>query len=313
MKRTVILAAVLVLSSLSLWASDPPKLTIDLSGLFVTRTAGASLPFVSTDPNEGAGDVFTTDSAALTAWKAGGDVRLGYAWSKLGAEVRGFLLSKWTNSALYTSDGTSLIIETDPTTSYGIGAGDTMTANNESALKGFEANVTYDLTPTIRLYGGFRYLKVDESFDLLGASDGEPFEDDIWSTTNTMMGGQIGVNFEFLSLAEGATKGFTAQGRAGVALFSNSAHADFEAWMPQIGADVHKLSPAVEAGLQFGYCFTSMIEVHAGYGLLWVGQVAQANRQFSGTTSFNFEDVTVTPVFSGLIAHGAKAGLTIRF
>jgi hypothetical protein len=313
MKRTGIIAVFLFAASLSMWAADTPKFTIDLSGLFVTRAAGAPAPFLSTAPGEGTGDVFTTDNTALTAWKTGGDVRIGYAWSKLGAEVRGFLLSKWTKSADYTSDGTELIIETQPLTSYGVGVGDTMTANNESAMKGFEANVTYDLSPAIRLYGGFRYLKIDEGFDLLGASDGEPFEDDIWNTTNTMMGGQVGARFEFLRLAQGQAKGFTGQGRVGMAVFSNSAHADFEAWMPQLGTDVHKLSPAVDAGLQFGYRLNSLIEVHAGYDLLWLGKVAQANRQFLGTTSYNSEDVTLTPVFSSLIAHGAKAGVTIRF
>jgi len=313
MRRAGILALFLVITSLAMWAGDAPKFTIDLSGLFVTRAAGASAPFVSLAPNQGAGDVFTTDSTALTAWKTGGDVRIGFAWSKLGAEVRGVLLSKWTKSAVYTTDGTELIIETQPLTTYGVGAGDTMTANNESAMKGFEANLTYDLSPAVRLYGGFRYLKVDEAFDLAGASGGEPYEDDIWNSTNTMMGGQIGARFDFMRLAQGATKGLTAQGRAGVALLSNSAHADFEAWMPQTGTDVRKLSPAVDAGVQFGYRFTTMFEVHAGYDLLWIGQVAQANRQFLGTTSFNSPDAAVTPYFSSLIAHGAKAGVTVRF
>jgi hypothetical protein len=299
--------------SLPLAAADGTKVTVDVSGFFLTRGAGTASPLVSLVA--GTGDVFTTDSVALNSWKPGGDVRIGLTWSKLGAEVRGFMLAKWSNSAIHTAtSGESLIIETNPTTGYGLpGAGSTMTANNESTFKGFEANLTYDLSPAVRLYGGARYLLIDETFGLLG-DWGSSTEDDVWNTTNKMLGGQLGVRVDILRLANAAAQDFTVRGHGAFALFSNSAHSVFAVDISSrnSAADGSHISPAVDAGLQIGYRIGGAIELHAGYDLMWLNSVAQATRQVAGTTSFN-SDPTSTLVFSSLVVHGAKAGLTIRF
>ena len=317
MKLVGILTASVFILSLPLVAAET-KVTIDVSGFFLTRGAGTTTPLVSLSANPGTGDVFTTDSVALNTWKPGGDLRLGLSWGKLGAEVRGFMLAKWSNSALNTfPSGASVVIETDPTTSYGLSAGNTLTASNESTFKGFEANLTYDLSPAVRLYGGARYLLIDETFDLYGSwPPGN--EEDIWSTTNKMLGGQLGVRIGVLRLADAATKGFTVQGHGAFALFSNSAHADFallddgvDRYEP-VPVDASKISPAVDAGLQVGYRLTGAIEVHAGYDLMWLNSVAQATYQVAGTTPYG-DSPTLTLVFSSLVVHGAKAGVTIRF
>jgi hypothetical protein len=114
--------------------------------------------------------------------------------------------------------------------------------------------------------------------------------------------------------AKKPSRGSTDQGHGAFALLSNSAHSVFEVvdYYSDIVADGHKLSPAVDAGLQIGCRLGRMIEVHAGYDLLWLNSVAQASRQVAGTTSYNSEP-TLTLVYSSLIAHGAKAGVTIRF
>jgi hypothetical protein len=310
MKLVGVFTAMVLILSLPLVSAEGTKLTIDVSGFLLTRGAGTTVPLVSLYANQGTGDVFTTDSVALNTWKPGGDVRIGLTWSKLGAEVRGFMLAKWSNSSLFSSlSGGELAIETNPITGYGMGMGNPLTANNESTFKGFEANLTYDLSPAVRLYGGVRYLLVDETFDFFAS-----FEDDIWNTTNKMLGGQLGVRVDILRLADAAKQGFTIQGHGAFALFSNSAHADFVVvdYYSPTTADASHLSPAVDAGLQFGYRIGGAIELHAGYDLMWLKSVAQATRQVAGTTSYNSAP-TSTLVFSSLAVHGAKAGLTVRF
>ena len=301
--------------SLPLGAVEGTKVTIDVSGFFLTRGAGTTTPLVSLIASQGTGDIFTTDSVALNIWKPGGALRLGYVWSKLGAEVRGFLLAKWSKSATYTQTVNSLIaIETNPSFSYGLWLDQTLTANNESILKGLDANLTYDLTPAIRLYGGFRYLRINETFSLLGAFGGGNTELDIWNTTNSMLGGQIGTRVEFLRLGNEATRGFTAQGHGAIALFHNSAHADFTVVdiHDLVTAAANKVSPAVEAGFQVGYRLGRKIELHAGYDLMWLNSVAQAIRHLPAMTPY-ITTPTLSLVFDSLVIHGAKAGVTIRF
>ncbi|MCJ7485373.1 MAG: hypothetical protein MUQ25_04295 [Candidatus Aminicenantes bacterium] len=301
--------------SLPLGAAEDTKFTIDVSGFFLTRGAGPTAPLVSLIDNAGTGDIFTTNSVALNTWKPGGDLRLGCLWSKFGAEVRGFLLAKWSKSATYTQTVSSLLaIETDPFTSYGLWPGETLTANNESILKGLEANLTYDLTPTVRLYGGIRYLRINERFNLLGVFGGGNTELDVWNTTNSMLGGQIGTRIEFLRLDDAAARGFTVQGHGAFALFHNNAHADFTVvdYYGLITADANKVSPAVEAGLQVGYRLGRMIELHAGYDLIWLSSVAQAIRHVAAMTPY-LSSPPLSLVFDSLVIHGAKAGVTIRF
>jgi len=318
MRIAGILTLLVLVLSLPLLAADGTKFTVDVSGFLLTQVPGTSVPLVSLYANAGTGDVFTTGSAALNTWKPGGDLRLGYAWSKLGVEVRGFLLSRWSNATIYTSNGENLAIETNPITSYGMGsAGNTLTATNDGRLKGFEANLTYDLAPKVRLYGGFRYLQLNGTFDLYGYFGESSYENDLWATTNKLLGGQIGARVDILRPAGEATRGFVLQGHGAFALFSNSAHTGFttnysgEA-IYDIAADSHKLTPAVDAGVQAGYRMGRLIELHVGYNLLWMSSVSQAIRQVAGTTSYN-ETPTIALVYKDLVVHGAQAGITVRF
>ncbi len=315
MRPVVIFTFLAFIISLPLGAAESTKLTIDVSGLFLSRGAGATTPLVSMFDNPGSGDIFTTDSVALNTWKPGGALRLGYVWSKLGAEVRGFLLAQWSKSPTYTQTVDSLIaIETNPSFAYGLWLGQTLTANNESTLKGLEANLTYDLTPVIRLYGGLRYLRINETFSLFGDFGGGMSELDIWTTANSMLGGQIGARVELLRVDNEAARGFTAQGRAAFALLHNNAHADFTVvdYHDLVPADANKISPTVEAGLQVGYQLGRMIELHAGYDLMWLSSVAQAVRHVAAMTPYISRPI-LSLVFDSLVIHGAKAGVTIRF
>jgi hypothetical protein len=312
--RAFFVVLVFALSS-SLTAAEGMRLTFDISGLMLTRAAGTEYPLLSLASHAGQGDILTTDGVALNGWKPGINLKLGLAWGRLGVEVRGFTLGKWSNSAIYApSVGALLAVETDPITDYYLdGAGSTITADNESALKGIEANLTYGLSPAIRLYGGVRYLLLDETFGLLGEwTSGD--ETDTWNTTNRILGAQIGVHADILPPSDAAAGGFILQGHGAVLLSINFAHVDFAVvdWDNTSEMDGSRFSPGVDAGLQFGYRFGGSFELYAGYNLLWLNSVARATDQVRGTNSYN-GPAESTLVFGSLLVHGAKVGLAVHF
>lgn len=326
MKKILGIACVLalIMSLPAAAAAQGTKFTIDLSGAFLTRAAGSSIPLASSDyDNPGTGDLFTSDSVALDAWKAGGDLRLGYAWGKLGVEVRGFLLAKPSASAVFTNDSGDwmyIAVEFNTPNGYGLPAGTVLTtaAQDDEPLLGLEANATYALTPRIQLYGGFRYFQLNQSYLLYGqfTSSESDYERDTFTAKNKMFGGQIGARVDILPLADGADQGFTAQGHGAFILVSDKADVDFEciyggslSWAATGTAS--KIVPGVDAGLQFGYRVNRLIEFHVGYDLLWLGGVGEAVRQTRSIDTY--DDTTAVPQFKSFATHGAKAGVTVRF
>ncbi|HOW85336.1 MAG TPA: hypothetical protein P5119_08175 [Candidatus Aminicenantes bacterium] len=324
MKKIIGIACVLglIMSLPVTAAAQGTRFTIDLSGAFLTRAAGSSIPLVSSDiANPGTGDIFTSDSVALDAWKAGGDLRLGYAWGKFGVEVRGFLMAKPATAAVYTiAEGRVIAVELGSPCGYGAPSGSVLTAaaQDDKPLMGLEANVTYALTPKIQLYGGFRYLRLDQTYSLRGqfSSDPNNFELDAWTAKNKMLGGQVGARVDILSLAGGVTQGFTAQGHGAFLLLSNKADVDLQSvfgssslWAATGTAS--KIAPGVDAGFQVGYRLNRMFEVHVGYDLLWLGGMGEAVRQTRSVDTYG--DETADPQFKSFIVHGAKAGVTVRF
>ncbi|HOW85337.1 MAG TPA: hypothetical protein P5119_08170 [Candidatus Aminicenantes bacterium] len=306
-------------------AAQGTKFTIDLSGAFLTRAAGSTIPLVSSDyANPGTGDIFTSDSIALDAWKAGGDLRLGYAWGKLGVEVRGFLMAKPKASAVYTNNSGAWMqvgIEFESADGYGLPDGGVLTAmaQDDKPLLGLEANATYALTPKIQLYGGFRYFQLSQAYDLTGqfSSEVDDYEIDIWSVKNKLFGGQVGARVDILCLADGVEQGFTAQGHGAVLLLSNNADVVFQSsygsepdWADASGS-ASKIAPGVDAGFQVGYRLNRLIEFHVGYDLLWLGGMGEAVRQTRSMDGYG--DETADPQFKSFIVHGAKAGVTVRF
>ncbi len=317
MKRTILAALVAVVLCLPLAAADQTKWTIDASGFYLTRSAGSNSPLVSTYSNPGTGDIMVIKDVALTAWKPGADLRIAYSLCrKWGVEVRGSLLAKASKSFTNTNSSGSFIsyaIETTPVTSYGMPTEGSMEGtNNAEALKNVEANATFALTPSVSLYGGFRFIQFNDSFTLLGVFPAqEDTETDIWTAKNNMWGVQIGARADILSLLGKSSGKFSVDGSLGAALFLNKAKSDFylDNSLASALAD-NKLSPAVDAGLRFGYRLNDMFEVHAGYNLLWIGSVAQSVRMIANMNTY-FGDRTMA--FDSLLYHGAKAGVTVRF
>lgn len=253
---------------LPLAAAERTKWTIDASGFYLTRTAGSKSPLVSLYANAGTDDIMKTKDVALTSWKPGVDLKVAYALNeKLGVEVRGFFLAKSSksfNNVNSSEDWLSYAIETDPASPYGRPSGSHITAeNNANALKSIEANVTYVLTPAVSLYGGFRFIQLNESFAFDGGLEGSWDELELWNAKNNMWGVQIGARADILSLFQKEGGNFTINGHAGLALFLDKTKSDFTIDGTPFTDPISdsKLSPAVDAGLRFGYRVNGMIEV----------------------------------------------------
>jgi len=312
--RVLVLALSLSVMAAIPAAAETGKLSFNVSGLFMTRSAGATYPLISSWTHPGQGDILTTDEVALNSWKLGIDASLGIVWGRLGVEIRAFTLGKWTNSAEnMATTGTVYAIETSTQTHYGMPAGATLTADNEGSLREFEANLTYDLSPAFRLYGGVRYLILDETLRMHGDFPGGGFEDDVWNTENRMIGGQVGLRVDIPPPIDAASPGFILGGHCAFGLFSNSAHVDFAVLdSPYISdMDDSKVSLAVDAGLRFGYRLSGSFELYAGYNLLWLNSAALAANQVRGTTSYNSPPIS-TLIYSSLFAHGAKVGFAVH-
>ncbi len=316
MKRTLLLLALVVLFSLPLAAADRTKWTIDASGSYLTRAAGSNGPLVSLSANQGSGDIMTIKDVALTAWKPGADLKVAYALGgKIGVEVRGFFLAKSSNSFSVVNSGewVGYAVETTPISTYGMPTGSHMTALNDSnALKSIEANATYVLTPAVSLYGGFRFIQLNESFAFDGGIEGGWSEYDLWNAKNNMWGVQVGARADILALLGKPAEKFTINGSLGAALFLDKAKSDFSVGGLDYTEPISdsKISPAVDAGLRFGYRVTEMIEVYAGYNVLWMTSVAQAVRQVSSMEGYGG---LLNMSYDSLLYHGAKLGVTVRF
>lgn len=323
MKKLVVCLVVLtvVLSLPALAAEQHKGFYVDLSGAFLTRAAGSTVPLVSSSySSPGTGDIFNTGTVALKALKLGGDLKAGYNWGKWGVEVRGFALAKGNKAATYTNDTGSFMeigIEMAEANEYGLPAGDPITATNkdDKAIRGFEANGTYQLTPRIQLYAGLRYMSLSQSFNLYGVF-GTEYESDLWTAKNKLFGGQVGANVDILGQADDVTPGWTLKGHGAFALLSNSVDDAFSVDYTgteetAISGSAHKLTPAVDAGLRGAYRLNHLLEFHVSYDLLWVAKVAQADYQL--TSMKYYSDTAMTPVYKSFFLHGIKAGVTLYF
>ncbi len=317
MKRTGMLSALAIMLSLPLAAADQTKWTIDASGSYLTRTAGTNSPLVSLSANAGTGDIMKTKDVAPTAWKPGADLKVAYALSgKLGVEVRGSYLAKASKAFTNVNSSGSFLsyaIETNVIQPYGMPAGATLTGETQAnALKSIEANATFTLTPAVSLYGGFRFMQLNESFSLLGYLSEAENELNLWNAKNNMWGVQFGARADILALLGKPAEKFTINGSLGAALFLDKAKSDFSVNGTPYTVPISdsKISPAVDAGIRFGYRVTDMIEVHAGYNVLWITSVAQAARQVSSMGQYGG---ALNMSYDSLLYHGAKLGVTVRF
>jgi len=299
-----------------LTASAFAEWTIEASGYLAKRAAGPVIPLVSLEAHPGSGDIFNSSTAALDKWAPSFKLAIGTTWGSLGFEIRGFLLGKLSNSFTFGSGsiGDSLLFETHPVTHYGLSAHNTITQDHESAFFGIEANLTYDLSSAIRLFGGLRYVNLKETMAMTGLwPDGT--EVDTWETGNNLFGGQAGIRARLVKPLGPSGSSFIVTVRAAFGLFNNSADVDFTVFdydKEAIASD-SSLTPAVDAGLGVGFRFGGSFEVFAGYDFFWTGSVAKAADQVAATSSFNLNVVTSTVAFTSLLIHGLKAGLALHF
>ncbi len=350
MKRTglvFILPILAILLSIPLAAADKSdpvektdgqKWTIDLSGSFLVRAAGMGVPVASRYSMD---EELSTANTALDAWKPGASLKVGRSWGRLGAEVRLTMRAGSSASAFFDLAGgyNAPRLDSAGRTSY-IPYGDiTVTAGNSGqAVKGLEAGLTYDLSEAVSVHAGFRYLSIDEDFVLsydlnreldsmfqgpsAGGSPTSYMEArnraEMWSTGNRMMGGQIGLRVDFLRLAGAGQGRFTLRGRTALTIFGNRVKTSYVRSIDSevrdnIGVAKNKAVLGADCGLQAGFRLSRLVELHAGYDLMWLGSTAQADHQTATTYEVYYDQDTDHIDFRSLVLQGATVGVTLRF
>lgn len=312
-KKFSVILGILTLSVLS--ATAYAEWTIEASGYLAKRAAGATVPLVSMYPHSGAGDVFNSDDVALDKWAPSFKLSIGGSWGLMGFEIRGVLFGKLSNSGTHGSGSSweELIIETKPVTYYGLSPHNLFTLDHESTFFGIEANLTFDLSPAVRLFAGPRYMNLGEKMIMTGIWPGGT-EIDAWDVGNKLFGAQAGIRARLAVPMGLSGSAFNFTVRAAFGLFSNSAEVDFSVfdYAKDAQAAESKMTPVLDAGLAFGFGIGAHFELFAGYDLLWVGSTAKAVDQVGATSSFNPDHVTSTVAFKPLVIHGLKAGLAVH-
>jgi hypothetical protein len=322
--RLLACSAAIALMSASGSATDlvepPPAETafwLEGSVLFMKREFTDNPDIVSTDTAPQS-NVFKANDFE-PGWEAGFEAALGVRWDRWGVEARGFWLDTFEENQTFIGTGDDLVIETDPPTSYGLSAGNTLDGSFESDIYGAEASVSFEVVPNATIYAGPRWINFDEEFELFGDFGGGASETNTWETDNELLGAQLGFRTDLIALATGSPGAFSVNTDVSVGIFDNQAEADFQVLdggVPRPDADVSDdesiLAFAVDAELTVGYEVTENILVFVGYQVLYIDGVANAVEQVDGTTSFN-NDPTIDIRRGSALFHGGKAGVTIRF
>jgi opacity protein-like surface antigen len=282
----------------------------------MTRTKPDSTAIWSTGAAPGTGDILRSDSFD-SPWKGGIEARAGVKRGIWGVEAAAFWLGQSNPSLLYTSaGGGATVIQTNPTTTYGLGAGNTLTFNYSSRINSWEVNGTWDAWRGVTLLAGLRTIRLTEQLNAIGAAGGVPFETDTWDTRNRLWGGQIGARFDFLQLAGRAPSPWIVDGHARVGVFRNSIDNTMSRSSVQLfSGSFSNTAWAWLGGVDVGYRFTNNVALTLGYEALWLNGVALAPNQVQATPNFNGGGPFTAPIgvrTEDVLYHGAKLTLRVR-
>lgn len=160
---------------------------------------------------------------------------------------------------------------------------------------------------------GFRYLSLDEEFNIQGADVEEGTSNYNIRTHNDLYGLQIGGRWG----ASRGRLGWEWTGKAG--LFGNAAGqtqfvTDFPPpflLRPTIGSEDGQLAFVGELGCSLLYQLTTVWSVRGGYNLMWIEGVALAPDQLDFTnTATSGSSLTSS---GGVFLHGANMGIEARW
>lgn len=302
-----VVAAMLVLGGAPAGADGTPKLTIDVTGLFMHREVPDSRPLLSTTLAAGTGALLNA-SQIDPGWQPGVAGRIHAAiHGRWGAEVGGMYLTPFEDRANPESaDGFFVFDAAFP---FFFAAPGTMNVHWESKLAGLEASGTVDLAPGIQAFGGVRYIQLDEALTYLITTDVSDVNFSFVSR-NTLIGPQIGARFDLGILTGQAIAPFSfgAEVRAGY-LYNQADVSGAISFLPTALGGDDVWSPVLQAGVSAGVDIARGVRLGLGYQVLWIGKIAQATDQQAGYALGS----AVLPVETDdLLFHGAMATLTIR-
>ncbi len=193
---------------------------------------------------------------------------------------------------------------------------DRVTLDYSSDLNSGELNCVHCLPlccGRVEFLLGFRYVALDERFDVRGTDFQQGTSLYRIDTNNDLFGGQLGVR-----LRKWSFYGFEAEMTAKAGLYGNQSQqlqtvsGDFPdvQFIPPSENDGTNVAFLGELNLTLIYPLTDRWAVRGGYNLLWLQGVALAPEQFGSILGDPPGDIRTD---GGLFAHGASIGLEARW
>ncbi|MCL4204173.1 MAG: hypothetical protein KJ000_16955 [Pirellulaceae bacterium] len=185
-------------------------------------------------------------------------------------------------------------------------------AEYDSSLHSFEINYRpmnhMDcFSSRCSFFGGFRYIRLDETFRLseLNAPIYSLFK---ISTANNLYGVHFGNSYLLYDC--GGPLYVETLLKFGIYANESSQHTMSSVIGPPAGASRTTLAYSGEFAIAAGYRITHCVDIRAGYQLLGIGAVALAPDQLVATDLIAH---TASVQYNTLIAHGGFIGLTVRW
>ncbi len=285
--------------------------------LFYSRDNRTSQPVVIRVTDEGTtapGTTVLTAGSPTFDWQPGLRALLGWQLNDCRAvEVSYFGIYNWHGTATVTGDNDLAIPGDLGLASLDLFAADRIRLDYRSTLNNVEANLLESLGGNLSLLGGFRYLSLDETFNIRSTDLDTGVSNYNIRASNNLYGGQLGARWLF---TRGPWDG-SITGKAGI--YGNDAQqrqvvTDFPP--PFVLRDTGSVSAgnvAFVGDINFSaaYFIDDVWSLHAGYNLLWIDGVALAQSQLD----FSDPPSTGTAVQSGngFFAHGLNFGLDARW
>jgi hypothetical protein len=293
----------------------------EFSGLAMTRSKAESNALISGSASPGSGNVLNSGDFDY-GWTGGAEVRAGGRWgagSPWGVEIAGQWLHHFRDSrtSVVPAPGGVVFQTLAPVTTYGIATGGRFDSTSTSGIYSIEGNLTWwNAYRGVVLLAGVRYIRLHDSLGVRGFQPAGAFiESDDWNSTNSMIGGQLGLRVDFLDFF-GHTAGpwlFDGHVRGGV--FYNEITND----MGRDGIQLfhvkgNETAYVVQGGLNIGYRINTNIAITAGYEAMWLDGVALSPNQVNVTPNFNCGPCpgVIGIRTEDLLIHGVKVGLRIR-
>ena len=283
-----------------------------VDALFLTRDNRANQPAVIRVTDEGNANPGTT---VLTAGsptfnlQPGVRVLVGWQLDDCNAlELLYFGIYNWSASATAAGNNNLAIPGDLGLASLDFFAADRMTLSYRSTLNNAEANYVGSLGGDLSLLGGFRYLSVNETFNIRSTDVDTGTSNYHVHTNNNLYGGQLGARWYQVR----GDWDLMATGKAGI--FGNDGSqsqtiTDFPSgFFLRDSGNIRGGNVAFvgDINLSAAYYLNDVWTLRVGYNLLWIEGVALAQNQLDFTDTPSSGTTLRT---AGFFAHGVNVGL----